>query len=398
MKLFNSNKLFLFLAVFGLFVASCIPDPVDTDGPKLTFETATGFLTDDANIDAGESFKVRLSAQKGSAEMNALTISRDGQTLDASLITIEGISVVNNPQVLTAAARTSFTYDITIKGHDKESAKYTFRVDATDKASSSKSLTITVADSDPVLTLTGPNSIELENPSIIALDVNATPGGGLLKSLAVYEDGNLITDLTRLRFKESTEAFGANPLVLEGDDKNGFSSKIFIKSSSEVGTKKYTFTVTDENDKEASFDYTITIKPIATGFTNTYTDVKVYNNAGTEYGALDLDTGSAISSTQGAADIVDNGIDGDGNWKKELKAKSGVSMRAIAGTYDGISSKELLVAAYTAGTDASIVKVGEGSIFAAKKGDAYYLIQVGTVNETNADNLDYYLFNIKEAK
>ncbi len=402
MKKLNLLYKVSFLVVLAaFFFAACDPDPVFTDDPTLSLVDETGFISTSATIDGATDFQVRLSATQGTNEMNTLTILRDGSQMDASEFSIDGIAASNNPQLLIDGDRASFSYDITITPHDSGTAEYTFTVTSDiDNGDSSVSIDITVEDADPTLSIDGPSSISLMNPSFVEIDLIGTAGSSPLSTIAVFEDGTLILDLDRLACNDLSTKFTANPNFLEEGDKDGFNKMFFIESSSIVGTSVYTITITDEAGNEASVDYTITLQDLSTAITNEFSGIRMYNNAGAEPGAIDLDSGTNVSSADGSADIVDSGFDGGSDWAKTMEPLGSTDLRSIqnGATYDGITSREMLITAFDAGT--SISQTGEltvGVSYLAKINEDYYIFTVADIVETTGDNLDYFVFNIKQS-
>jgi len=400
-KLSILYKVSFLVILAAFFFTACDPDPVFTDQPTVTLADEVGFLSSDATIPGGEDFKVRVTASAGSAEMNSLRITRDAVALDASEFTIEGIDPVNNPQVLFDGDRTSFSYDITITPHATGTASYLFAVTADDAASNSVVIDVTVEDADPTLSIDGPSSISLPNPSFIEITLVGTKGSAQLSTISVLEDGTLITDTDRLACNELSNKFTANPNNLDEGDKDGFNKSFFINSGNQIATKVYTITITDENGKEASVEYTITVEPIETPFTTTFENVRIYNNSGPLGGAIDLDAGVNVSSSDASADILDLGLDGNSNWQKAISPLGSTDLRSLDGsvTYDGTTSREALIAAFDNGTSLSETgELAEGSTYAAKINDDYYIMTVATIVETSGDNEDYMEFNIKQSK
>ena len=396
-KLSILYKVSFLVILAAFFFTACDPDPVLTDSPIVTLVDEAGFLSADATISGTEDFIVKLSGTKGSGEMNSLRITRDGSQLDGTEFSIDGIAISNNPQLLSDGDRTSFVYEISITPHSSGTAVYEFEVTASDNDSGSASIEITIDDVMPTLTLVGPTSITLENPSFIELNLVGTQGSAALSTISVFEDGALITDTERLACNDLSTKFTANPNNLEEADKDGFDKSFFIRSSNEVGTKVYTITITDENLAEASVEYTITLEDLATPFSNTYSNVRIYNNSGPQPGAIDLDSGTNVSSSDGSADIVDLGLDGNGDWQRAIGPLGSTDLRSISATYESVTSRELLIDAYDAGT--SLSETGElvdGSTYAAKINDDYYIFTVVAIVDV-ASNDDYMEFDIKQS-
>ncbi len=136
-------KLFFAFSVFSLFLTSCESDenPIDTNTPpKVQFNDALGYITDDANIALGESFSVYLTATKGSNPMKTLTILEDGVKIEITTdrITFEGNTGVANPLLLLQDNVNSLAQRITIKAHTTLGTKTYDFVVADEKGLTSK--------------------------------------------------------------------------------------------------------------------------------------------------------------------------------------------------------------------------------------------------------------------
>ena len=391
--------LFLFLAA-GMLFTSCDPDLPMDDNPSITLLDEVGFVSSDATIASGESFTVRVRADKGTAEMNSFTIREGSDDLSTDNFTIVGFSIVNNPQLLVDGDRTSFEYDVTITPTIDGANTYTFLINSTDNTSASTNVTVTSenSDVDPILANDMNSSIELANPGTVQIVLTGVKGSTPLSTIAVYEEGVLITDLSRLDWE--SDQFTANPQELPAADKEGFTArKLFLRSQNTVGTTNFTITLTDEGALESSINYAITILPLDTPISEEFVGISMFNNAGSMFGALDLDAGENVSSGNADADIVDLGIDGDGNWLLQVGPLASTEIRTVDAsvTYDGVNSREALTAAYDAGATSSAISLGDGSVFAAKIGDTYYLLSVATTTNTTGDNNDFYTFDIKKS-
>lgn len=395
------TRVFALFAIIGFF-ASC--DPVEqVDPPVVSFGQGDDLISSNATVNSKAEFKVQVKASKGANPMYTLTILQDGEKLDVSRFTINGSSD-NNPKLLFDSDKTSFTYDITITAHASGDAVYDFVVnDEGSKSSDKGSFTISIdaQSAAPTISIFGSADVEIENPTIWKMQVDATKGGADLATLAVYED-DVLVDAGRLYYGDLNTTFTENPLTLPEGDVAGFMKDIYVKTHNTVETKKYTLKLVDKAEAEGTASVNITIKPAATALTNEWTNVKLYNNSGPNFGAIDLETGSNVSSSDASADIVDLGLS-DSNWAKQIKPTSGTDLRALGSgetlTYASIDSKEKLTAAFDAGT--SLTETGTlvvGSTYTAKVNNKLYVFTVASVNETSNDNKDYFEINIKEAQ
>lgn len=383
-----------------MLITSCDPDIIDS---TLSYSDETGYVSSDATIAANEVFLVKVSGTSGSAEMNTLTIQKDGVNLSTDDYTVDG-AVDNNPKLLFDTERSSFTYEIAITGDDSGADTYSFVVESDDDGRETRSIEITVdgVGAQPVLTNDMNSSIELENPGTVQIVLTAVKGNVPLSSISVLEEGALITDLTRLAWESGD--WTSNPQILEGADVDGFTSKkLFLTSNNTVGLTNYTITLVDENGDESSINYAITILPVSTPLVDVATGVLLYNNSGPNFGAIDLETGTNVTSVSNPdADIIDQGIDGDGNWLQIIApADATTSLRSIDAsyTYENVTSKELLIEAYDGGTElAQTGTLMVGSTYVAKREDVYYMMIVTGVNPTTDDNLDNLIWDIKKGE
>ena len=133
-----------------MLITSCDPDIIDS---TLSFSDETGYVSSDATIAANEVFLVKVSGTSGSAEMNTLTIQKDGVNLSTDDYTVDG-AVDNNPKLLFDTERSSFTYEIAITGDDSGADTYSFVVESDDDGRETRSIEITVdgVGAQPVLT------------------------------------------------------------------------------------------------------------------------------------------------------------------------------------------------------------------------------------------------------
>ncbi len=399
LNLLYKASFLVILAAF--FFTACELDPDLTDDATVSFVEEAGFVSADAIIDGTSDFQVRLSATQGTNEMNILTLLRDGTELDPSEFSIAGITVSNNPQLLTDGDRASFTFDITITPHVSGTATYDFVVTSDiDGGTAISTLDITVEDEDPTLTINGPNNSSLENPGFVSINLVGTPGSSPLVSISVLQDGALITELDRLACNDLSTPFTANPNLLDAADIDGFDKMFFIQSTGVIGTQNYTIVITDEASNEASVDYVIELEELATPLTNQFQGVLLYNNAGPEFGAIDLDSGTSVSSGDASADIVDLGFNGGSDWAKSISPAGSTDLRSITNgaTFDSVTSRELLIEAFDAGT--SLAQTGEltvGISYTARINEDYYILTVVDIVETSGDNLDFYRFDIKQS-
>ncbi len=112
------------------------------------------------------------------------------------------------------------------------------------------------SQSDPNVTVSNPPSGEIDAGSTFTISVTATPTAeNTLKSVAITEDGSNIP-FDRLTI--DGVAASANPILLFGDDQNGFTWSIDIVSHADAGVKQYEVEVTDDGNNVGEFGFDVT--------------------------------------------------------------------------------------------------------------------------------------------
>ncbi|MEN0002892.1 MAG: hypothetical protein AAF798_02065 [Bacteroidota bacterium] len=147
----------LVLVVAAVFITGCgeDEDPIPGGGndlpPIVRFETGTGFLTFDADIEVGSPFSVQLTGVAGDGDLSSLRVTENGATVSTSnlnmVITVTSTSEVisNNPLSLNAFP-SGFTFDITFSGASKvvgDVSEYVFTLTDANSLTANVSLTIT---------------------------------------------------------------------------------------------------------------------------------------------------------------------------------------------------------------------------------------------------------------
>ncbi|GAB4249742.1 MAG: hypothetical protein Kow0027_12710 [Saprospiraceae bacterium] len=268
-----------------------------------------------------------------------------------------------------------------------------------------------------------PGDVITELNGTISVTLDVTKGTSPLNTVTIQENGTKL-DLSRIEYVGVSGS--ANPLLLSGANKDGFTQEIRIQAQDAYDTRTYTIKVEDEAglSDEVSFDITI-VEPIE----KTLTGV-LWNQGGPAgKGGIDLDdgssTGSKLSSTGDPAvdtsylraEMRDMGIDslaGSGdNWRRRVAGINGSEVRFLGNSlpdfnFDNITTKEAILSAFEAAAPLSETlpnwgsfkvshEVAEGDIFVVKKGEKYYLVKVDVVVETTVlgDNTDHYEVSIK---
>lgn len=157
---------------------------------------------------------------------------------------------------------------------------------------------------------TNPLALSISNTSDVSValggsfSVNlvATAGDDALRDIEVFEDGVSIAEFTRISY--NGEVAAANPRLLFNDEKTNFDYNIEVVAHAEVGTRSYTFVVTDEAGASESRGVEITTTGIPPAL--------ALNGSST----LTLDAGGltnvSLSAVKGSGSIVSIGVAIDG--------------------------------------------------------------------------------------
>jgi len=404
---------FLLLAGLILSLPSCTEDEdpmIDPSlGPSVSLIADTGFLTGDATLSGGEVFKVRLQAFTGDSPLNTISVRENGTAISHTLdrILFNGADDDANPKLLFGADKDGFTWDIEVTAQADGVSTYEFIV--TDEAGNNDAVSINITIENLPLTIVqvgGASIINTMASNLVNVMIDVQKGSSPLNNISVYEDGVLISDLDRLKFKDIFTDFTGNPMPFTGDDKDGFMDNIYIRANTVDGSYMYTVEVTDESGAIASID--LTFISGQTALDNEFMAILVSNADGQNDGGLDLDAGISVPADSVAAEIRDLGIDlsqqTDKNWIQKIEAVNNATLRSFDPTmienfdFDNVNSKEAIIGIYDNSTELSqsdVVNVDD--IFAVKRGDDHFLLKVTKVEVTAADNNDFYEFSVKQA-
>ena len=393
---FLKQLLPLFLIVF--YLASCTED--DSPIPGTTTPTSSidkQFVT----IPANGTFNVVLSATAGESPLNTLTIRKDGFTLDAAEIMIDGGSTIN-PLVLTSALKDGFTIDIDIATDlgPGESAVYTFEIEAenADVTSESTLVEVEAAMDPPVLTLNGDI---IESNDLLQVPLNATLGSDSLHTIAVYENG-LLAASNRLTLGAMT-VWSENPYSLPSEFKGGFTETLLMSLPDTSGNYNYLIIVSDSSGLADSVAFSAELD-LGTPVDSIKTNLSLLNSAGPSgTGGVNLITGESTGSNDASAHLADEGIDSDEpaatNWLQMISAGPATATLKLAtgADYDGTGTKEEIEAIFNGATAITTSdKLLGGEVFVLQTtGGAFVLVRIDSVNISPADNDDTYTLSAK---
>jgi hypothetical protein len=285
-------------------------------------------------------------------------------------------------------------------------------------------------DLSPVVSISAgptPSTVVEGNDTYVTVTVSATKGTKALKSVTVYEGS---TKVSIDDFNVDGSLASANPFLI-ATPTDAMSWDIEIKVTATEGDAVYTVKVEDEGglSDEDSFTVTVTAPETPLDATITGATIQLWNAGGPAgRGAIDLDNGNSTGTKTGdylLAELRDMGIDSQAvsqatNWRRRLGGINGTTVKFVGNTSTGtdfgaVASKEAIAAMYDGGTDfvpanttidghlvvwgtflvSDIVQ--EGDVFAVYKSstDTFYLVEVGSISQTDNDNEDHYKVTIK---
>jgi len=413
-------KLFIFsLACAGLFLTSCEDDLTGgggtggggaIDAPFVSLVDGLDVLSFDSSVTPGADFRVTLDAVSNGAQLKAVELLRDGFSLTTDEFDNEAIADTEeqNPQLLFGTDKDGITWTYGFTAPDVEgSYLYDFEVTDDNDEVSTTSITITVEAPlvvvNPEVTVETNASIMAPANSLVKVNVTGVKGTYDIASIAVWENGSLISDAARLFYNDVV--FDSNPLPLFSPDSEGFTSGVTIRTT--TGTNSYTIRLTDTEENQADFTFEIVEEMNTTPLQNTFNFVLFSNASGPSLGGLDLDNGVAVSSSSDMAEIRDRGIDlglpDASNWLQQVEPVNGSELRIVdlaqlpeGFGFAAVTSKEQVAVAFNTGASvASSPALQVGDLLAVSSPTNIYIMQVETVNATTTNNDDYYEFSIK---
>lgn len=106
------------------------------------------------------------------------------------------------------------------------------------------------------MSLTAVSDVTVALGDTFIVNINAIAGDNALNTHEVFEDGVSIADFSRIFYNDSVAV--ANPVLLLGDSKTSIDVDVAVAAHTEVGTRNYTFTVTDDGGFSESRSIDIT--------------------------------------------------------------------------------------------------------------------------------------------
>lgn len=177
------QKLLLSLAglalVFTVILSTgCNPDegePTDPSGPDARFVTESGFLDANADVVAGETFKIKVSLLTGDNKLQSVTLYEDDVKLGTSFFTINGGALLaNNPFLITGADKDGVTYEFEISSVNTVGAVRTYEVEVADESGLKDAVSLTITSKAPPTT-----PIEMSLTGVLLNQAGPVGTGGL---------------------------------------------------------------------------------------------------------------------------------------------------------------------------------------------------------------------------
>jgi len=386
-----SNYFLLLVAAAILGLTACEGDPIlSTEIPP------TAVITADAEVGPGGTITLNVTGSSGDADMDLLTITENGATIDLGRILNNDISA--NPALLAGGNSSDFGFIIEVEA-PAAPATYTYTATIRDLngKTDAASVDVTVISSPPTITYMGTNPREV-TLGLNGFNVTATSGSSTLSTIAVFEDGDLV-DPTRLQFNGTD--FDTNPYSLEGDDLTGFDMASVSVRFLTSGTSNLSFEVENVNGETASTEVSVVA---GTPLNVTYSEKFFFNLAGPAgfNGSFDLDSGENLPSSSTDAELQDLGNDANGDWRRQVAAEGNAKLVAPSSTspelfnYSSVNSVEALTAAFNTGVDVSTGtdRIDVGDVFIVENNGDYYIIEFSDITTASNDE-DFYTINVK---
>lgn len=256
------NKVLHYGIAFVLSVIVMMSCGEDSDGditindPEIELDISN---TDLSPI-PGQVFSVIVQTTKGDNPLQSFSVQANGNILDNSRMTINGISTEENPVMVVSQDTGGFTWKVDIVSHSNpEIVTYTFTISDTGGSSASSSVEInTIPDViTPAIISLGGNLMYTGAPGDkIKIPVSVLAGTYQLKTIAVLDEDANPVDVSIIYYGDLQTNFTSNPMNIEGDDKYGFDIDLYVTAHNS-GLKKYSITVEDEGGDIQFVEFTI---------------------------------------------------------------------------------------------------------------------------------------------
>ncbi len=179
------------LLFFSVLLVACNSEDDNGGGtktpvpPLASLVAEAGVISENAEVNPGEIFRVKLRLQTGSADLRSVRILEEGVNLPTDRFTINaGAIISNNPFLITGTSKTGATFEIAIKAHEgfRVTKRYTFEVNSDDNLTDQVAINITTKG-EQVSELTGKLLLNQAGPAGRGgLDLDTGNGTGTVAS------------------------------------------------------------------------------------------------------------------------------------------------------------------------------------------------------------------------
>lgn len=415
-----------FLTILSFFLlTSCEEDgttirpPVSNPtGPSISLVTGTNQVTNSTTIATGSTFTVQISAQAGEAFLEVLTIQKNGVNVPLANLSYSLSDFSANPAlILNADYQTGLnvTVQIATSADANGTDTYSFEIKDENDLTATTDVAITYESLPPTSQFVEEAPFFWEDKfcplgATFNVKILAAKGSANLDNFAVFENNELLTDLSRIKIN-GIDLLN-NPTNIDANNAENLDFEVSITTLEDFfGTFTYEFVITDESGEQTSQLINVTV---GTGVTELTGKLLFNQGGGAGTGGLNLFTGEGIGSKADSAYIKDEGIDTDlvatDNWLQQISGVNGSTIRIIDETqvegfsFDNILLKEELFNLFDTGISLSGTnkdnepvtdKITGGELFIIENGVDYFAIRMDRVVVTPDNNADFYELTIK---
>ena len=294
----------------------CEPPPIPVY-PSLVKVDSLDFKTDDFFLEPSEEFTILLRGRKGDEKFTSLEIRENGQLLDLARMTIDGTPLRSNPYIFSNTEEADmFLWEVGLVAQDtKDKVQYEFIIeDLAERQAITDIIVNTLINemTPPKINLSPDSPQIIIGQGTVSFDIEVDAIGSPIESIAVYQAVNIV-EPNRLLF--GGDPVNSNPLILEGDDREGFKKTIEITSMPETGLQGYTIIFRDSLGVTYNEELGIQVaEPIIET-----DDVKLRSSEnGNAFGALDLDNNTEFGVGNTNAEIKADTL--NGVWPQKITA------------------------------------------------------------------------------
>lgn len=241
-----------------LIVLSCNKEPEIPVGPTIEFYSYSFFDSD--SLPKEYFFPANIIGTKGTFDLEELSIRRNGELLDVSLIhsilSASGDIPISNPLRIAPADADGFMYSIYINKPESGQFEYGFKIKDVNGLEFTIKKNLLIYDVPVDIELVNFNNIDtvVNKNSWFDVRLLADRGTAHVDSVTIFQDGLLLSNLDRLMFKQFP--ISANPLALT---LTNVSVELYFQILViETGIQTYTFKVHDQDGYTAELSVTVT--------------------------------------------------------------------------------------------------------------------------------------------